>query len=72
MLYVMDGPPLQIAYASGSIARDHDVWSEGWFENQENCRGAGGPSSGYENALAEVLSWNLNQGVRGQLGRDHD
>jgi hypothetical protein len=68
----MDGPPLGIANASGNLDRDQDVCSEGLFENRENCRGAADLSSGYENALAEVLSITLNQGVRGQLGRDHD
>jgi hypothetical protein len=68
----MDGPPLRIASASGNLARDQDVWSERLLKNRENCRGAADLSSEYENALAEVLSFILNQGVRGQLGRDHD
>ena len=68
----MDGPPLGTLYASGSLATDQDVWSLRLFENRENCRGTADLSSGYENALAEVLSFILNQGVRGQLGRDHE
>jgi hypothetical protein len=42
------------------------------YRNWENCRGVAVPNGGYKNALAEVLSFTLSQGARGQLGRDHD